>query len=102
MLHVIAAGTPITAGAYHGAVVGARDALAEADRVNAAHWKAANEGKYGYRRPDVMPATTTPMLTPSKPAVPHQPQLIPDDLTIPAFLLRRPLPRVAQLDRLAA
>jgi hypothetical protein len=44
---VIAAGTPISANQYHCATVGAAEAIAAADRANAAHW--ARSG----RRPDV-------------------------------------------------
>ncbi len=78
----------------------------EADRTNGAHWRVAKAGKAGYRRPDMVPATGT-ATTPSTPAVPQGPPIgvsaIPDDLSIPAFLLRRPLPHVAEsVDRLAA
>ena len=93
VLRVAAAGTPITTNAYHGAVVGAGDALAEADRVNGAHWRAAKAGKAGYR-PDTVPAIAAlePMTT-----VPA-PVLTGAGLDIPAFLRRRP----QSADRLAA
>jgi hypothetical protein len=91
-LRVIAAGEPITANAYHAAVIGAGAALAEADRVNGAHWRAAKAGKAGYGPPDVVPATSSAVPMPSKPAVPQgRPAglpAIPDDLSIPAFLRR--------------
>ena len=35
---VIAAGAPISANQYHCAIVGAAEAIAAADRSNAAHW----------------------------------------------------------------
>jgi hypothetical protein len=35
---VIAAGAPISANQYHCAIVGAAEAVAAADRANAAHW----------------------------------------------------------------
>jgi hypothetical protein len=38
---VVAAGSPISANQYHCAIVGAEEATAAADRINAAHWKAA-------------------------------------------------------------
>jgi hypothetical protein len=47
---VRAAGSPITANQYHCATVGANEAIAVADRVNAAHWKAARAGERGYRK----------------------------------------------------
>jgi hypothetical protein len=103
-LRVVAAGAPITENTYHCAVVSAGHALAEADRINGAHWCAAKAGKAGYRRADVVPIATP---TPSKPApMPTTAGCeIPDDLNIPDFLLRRPLPppeHPAQPDRLAA
>jgi hypothetical protein len=38
---VVAAGAPITANQYHCATVGGEETSAEADRVNAAHWRTA-------------------------------------------------------------
>jgi hypothetical protein len=51
--HVVA-GPPedISANVYHCATVGAGWAMAEAERSNAAHWRAAAKGERGYRRPD--------------------------------------------------
>lgn len=48
---VAAAGTPIAANQYHCAAVGADEALVAADRINAAHWRAAKGGECGYRKP---------------------------------------------------
>jgi hypothetical protein len=44
-----AAGAPVSANAYHCAIVGADFAMVEADRSNAAHWRAAAKGERGYR-----------------------------------------------------
>jgi hypothetical protein len=75
---VVAAGVPITANQYHCAIVGADLATAEADRINAAHWRKA--GERGYRRPDSHAAIPGPVpvaVAPTTAAV------IPDDLSIP-------------------
>jgi hypothetical protein len=93
---VVAAGAPITANQYHCAIVGAEQATTEADRINAAHWRAAKAGDRGYRRPDApTPNTSRPALV-----VPTIAAVIPADLSIPAFL-RRPLPR-PEPERIAA
>jgi hypothetical protein len=82
---VIAAGAPITANLYHCAIVGADVATTEADRTNAAHWRPAKAGDRGYRRPNSHAAITAgvvPVLV-----APTAAAAIPDDLSIPAFLL---------------
>jgi hypothetical protein len=50
--YVVAAGTPISANAYHCATVGAGEASDEADRINGKHWRSAKAGERGYRQPD--------------------------------------------------
>jgi hypothetical protein len=87
------AGPELTPNQFHCAIVGAREAVVGVADVNAAHWKAAKEGKQGYRLPktdpvipgmgyDWQPAQSEPE-SGSKRA-------IPDDLSIPDFLLRQP------------
>jgi hypothetical protein len=86
---VIAAGAPISANEYHCAIVGAEEATAVTDRINAAHWRAARAGERGYRLSNDLPkleVRTTPRVSAARP-------ILPDDLSIPAFLDRRPLPR---------
>jgi hypothetical protein len=46
----IVAHAPITANQFHCALVGAEAAVAEAERINDAHWQAEAAGKPGYRR----------------------------------------------------
>ena len=99
MLRVVAAGAPITATAYHCATVGAGAALAEADRINAAHWRAAKAGKPGWRRPDMAPGANIVALPPMAVAPAHV--VISDGLDIPAFLQRRPLSRLGAIARSA-
>ena len=90
-LHVVA-GPPISAESYYGACVGAGQALAECDRQNELHHKAAKAGKHGYRRTDRKPkgaATDSPPTLPDDVTARRLP--IPDDLSIPTWL-RRPTP----------
>lgn len=91
----IVAGPPLSDSASHCASVGAGWAIAETDRVNAAHWRAAEAGQRGYRFPD---APGRPVdqhgevlnQSGSKPA-PRAVPLIPEDLNcIPPFLRREP------------
>jgi hypothetical protein len=92
---VIAAGSPISANRYHCAIVGAEEATAAADRINAAHWKAAKAGERGFRSlgsPVVESSEASPAAAISAGRVASLVATIPDDLSIPAFLDRRPLP----------
>jgi hypothetical protein len=84
---VIAAGAPISANQYHCAIVGAEEATAVADRINAAHWRAARAGERSYRLPDL----TKPEVR-ATPHVAAAMPILPDDLSIPIFLLRRAKP----------
>ena len=91
---VVAAGSPISANQYHCAVVGAEEAIAVADRINAAHWKAARAGDRGYR---LLGAVVVEVAR-SDPATAISARgraaaliaTIPADLAVPAFLGRRP------------
>jgi hypothetical protein len=85
------AGPQITANQFHCAVVGAGEALAEADRINDAHWRAAKAGKYGYRRADVTAIAVQRTAVADAGAAKRYEN--PANLdTIPDFL-RRPLPQ---------
>lgn len=84
---VVAAGAPISANQYHCAIVGAEEATAVADRINAAHWRAAKAGERGYRLPD--PPKLEVRTIPRLPAAMPTPA---DDVSIPDFLLRRQEP----------
>ena len=89
----IVAGPELTPSQFHCAIVRAREAVESFADINAAHWKAARAGERGYRlpdderRPDLGPKSNTGPATAALIAT------IPDDLSIPAFLDRRPLPR---------
>jgi hypothetical protein len=92
VLSVIPGGEPITANNYHCAIVDAGHALAEAERVNGAHWKAAEAGKYRYRSPRAPDFERGGV---SSHAGTKSPQLttlsaVGDCLDIPAFLRRAP------------
>ena len=90
-LHVVA-GPPISAESLHGACVGAGQALAEADRANELHRRAAKQGKHGYCRMGKKPkpaATDSPSTAPDDVTARRLP--IPSDLSIPTWL-RRPMP----------
>jgi hypothetical protein len=86
---VVAAGAPISANQYHCAIVGAEEAIAAADRINAAHWRAAKAGERGYRLAD---APVIESKSQSATAITRAHLAIPADLSIPAFLDCRPLP----------
>lgn len=92
----VVAGPPMTANQYHCAVIGAGEALAEADRANETHWRAAKAGKRGYRcvrsfdMSSISPAPKAP--------APIAPAIIGDGLDIPAFLRRT----ARQPDKIAA
>ena len=83
----IVAGPELTQ--FHCAIVGAREAVDGFAVVNAAHWRAATAGERGYRRPDAVtveaPASSSTSSAKRRAMLP-----IPDDLSIPAFLDRRP------------
>jgi hypothetical protein len=49
MTIILVAGPLLSASALHCAGVSAGWGIAEADKTNAAHWRAAGEGKQGYR-----------------------------------------------------
>lgn len=81
----------MTANQYHCATVGAEEAIEAADRINAAHWKAAKAGERGYRKPDALEVTRLQEeAAPPKPAV-NEPAAadIAADLSVPTFLRRR-------------
>jgi hypothetical protein len=93
------AGPPPSVSALHCAGVGASWAIAEADRTNARHWRAAAESEQGYRLPDPIEpvgveerATENPKNIASYVTAgvrDDRPDLvIPDDLSIPLFLRR--------------
>jgi hypothetical protein len=83
------AGPELTPSQFHCAIVGAREAVDSFAEINAGHWKAARAGERGYRLPDA--AVVEPAK--SYPATAARPDLaIPDDLSIPPLLDRRPLP----------
>ena len=86
---VAAAGAPITANSYHCATVGADEAIAAADRINAAHWRSARAGERGYRKP-VAPAVELPPI-----AMPPVTTIAVSSEEIPAFLRRVPLAAAA-------
>ena len=81
----IVAGPELTPSQVRCAIVGARTAVDEVDRANAAHWRAAQAGEHGYRRPG---AVTIPPVGPSERTAQHAMLPIPDDLSIPTFLRR--------------
>jgi hypothetical protein len=85
---VVGAGVPISANAYHCATIGAVAAIADADRTNESHWKAARAGERGYRHPDRRPRVPVTSMSPATPTD-RSDLAIPDDLSIPAFLDRR-------------
>src|SRR5262245_26060464 len=90
------AGPELTLDQFHCAIVGAREAVEGVADINAAHWKAVRAGERGYRLPDSpVPMVPWPgiIVTFESKDLSHRPDLaIPDDLSIPAFLDRRPLP----------
>jgi hypothetical protein len=81
------AGPVLSANNYTSAVVGAGEALAASDRLNAAHWRSAKAGEWGYRKPAAPISEPAPIASPS--LVPD----LPDDLSIPAFLRREAVRR---------
>ena len=81
------AGPVLSANNYTGAVVGAGETLAASDRLNAAHWRSAKAGEWGYRRPAAPISEPAPITSPS--LLPD----LPDDLSIPAFLRREAVRR---------
>jgi hypothetical protein len=96
MTTILVAGSPLSASAFHCAGVGAGWAIAEADRTNSAHWRAAEEEKQGYRLPckptvDLSQIESTVNTTVVTAAAARPDLSIPDDLTIPDFLRRGPI-----------
>jgi hypothetical protein len=81
------AGPVLSANNYTGAVVGAGEALTASDRLNAAHWRSAKAGEWGYRKPAAPISESAPIASPS--LIPD----LPDDLSIPAFLRREAVRR---------
>ena len=81
----IVAGPEQTTSQFHCALVGARTAVDEVDRANAVHWRAAQAGEHGYRRPG---AVTVEVPVPNSTPSAERPAMlpIPADLSIPAFL----------------
>jgi len=77
----------LSANSCTGAVVGAGEALAASDRLNAAHWRDAKAGECGYRKPAAPISESAPIASPS--LIPD----LPDDLSIPAFLRREAMRR---------
>jgi hypothetical protein len=87
----IVAGPKLTPSQFHCAIVGAREAVDGFAEINAAHWKAAKVGERGYRLPDA--AVSEPKSRPVTAITERVASLIatiPDDLSIPPFLDRRP------------
>jgi hypothetical protein len=82
------AGPALTPGQFHCATVGAAAVINENDAFNQAHWRAAESGEWGYRRPGAGPQE--PPKPPKPQASTDDPRYrIPDDLSIPEFLRRR-------------
>jgi hypothetical protein len=84
------AGPQLSASAFHCVSVGAGSVIIENNRVNAEYWRAAAEGKPGYRLPDqtapVCATTSTSSAGGSDPSrVVTLLESIPDDLSIPGF-----------------
>jgi hypothetical protein len=93
MTVTIVAGPPLSASALHCAGVG-HWAFADDIRLNAEHWKAAAEGKPGYRLPDKPASPPTEMSAAAAEldaaratTTAVRPDLeIPSDLSIPSLL----------------
>jgi hypothetical protein len=85
----IVAGPKLTPLQFHCAIVGAREAVDSFAEINANHWRAARSGERGYRLSDVAVVETAKSY-PATVAVTRPDLTIPDDLSIPAFLDRRP------------
>ena len=85
------AGPELSPSAFHCAIVGVRDAIEGYAQTNADHWKAARAGDRGYRLPD--PVIIPGMGDDRQPMPKHQlarSSQLPDELSIPDFLLRQP------------
>jgi hypothetical protein len=87
----IVAGPELSPSAFHCAIVGAREAVDGYADINAAHWKAARAGDRGYRLPDAPANLSTVDKSLYWSDLATLPQIT-ADLSIPAFLLRRPEP----------
>jgi hypothetical protein len=89
------AGPDLTPNQFHCAIVGAREAVETVVDINKTHWKAARAGERGYRLLDaaaVESSGSDPATAIAAGRVGSLVATIPDDLSIPMFLNRQPLP----------